>query len=501
MKKIVAFVLITALLMASVCFADSSWYCRGCGRGGLNGNFCHFCGTRGPYDITYCSNCGLPLSDGCGYDRCPKCRVRYTDNSQTSFIEPEKDYDPWTCQSCWALNDGGDNCCACGIQRDICPGCGVKYQAITDYNYCEYCGCQLDSTPQVTESDSWICRGCGNACTAGKFCSVCGTKKPDNGWTCSNCGNMMDKGTFCSECGTRKPDVNATLADTVGSGVDISSSDISDIAIFDTYPQTVGAGTLSMPSGKSIYDSPEYSANIVYKANGDDLNYISYSDGWYCVLLSDGSYGYANEKGCRVLTYAESDSAREKAPKDEYGTLRVEAGTNIRGSASTNAPIVMTTINTKNFKYITCENGWYKIILDDGTYGYVYNSRATVIERAPGDNWANGISSGLASQGSSSGGNSGGGSGNTGGNSGGRTNYDTSCSDPDISNHKLIYRGQKTVYYALDPEWHNIIIYNCYSCTCGKNTLEEFDTDGAEFCTWVNGRCSKCGGHPFFGEP
>ncbi len=59
--------------------------------------------------------------------------------------------------------------------------------------------------PQQTISpagNSWKC-SCGTIET-GKFCSNCGTPRPDNtGWTCS-CG-ATNKGKFCSNCGKKKP--------------------------------------------------------------------------------------------------------------------------------------------------------------------------------------------------------------------------------------------------------------------------------------------------------
>ena len=50
---------------------------------------------------------------------------------------------------------------------------------------------------------SWKC-SCGQTNT-GKFCTACGSRKPEstNTWTCS-CG-AVNKGKFCSECGAKKP--------------------------------------------------------------------------------------------------------------------------------------------------------------------------------------------------------------------------------------------------------------------------------------------------------
>ena len=52
-------------------------------------------------------------------------------------------------------------------------------------------------------ADGWTCPGCGKQ-AFGKFCTECGTKKPEDGWACPSCGKV-NKGKFCSECGAKKP--------------------------------------------------------------------------------------------------------------------------------------------------------------------------------------------------------------------------------------------------------------------------------------------------------
>lgn len=56
--------------------------------------------------------------------------------------------------------------------------------------------------PAAAGPGSWHC-GCGQE-NAGKFCSNCGTPRPQpqtSNWFCGNCGHNNAGGKFCSECG------------------------------------------------------------------------------------------------------------------------------------------------------------------------------------------------------------------------------------------------------------------------------------------------------------
>ena len=60
------------------------------------------------------------------------------------------------------------------------------------------------AAPAAPATDAWVCPTCGKR-VFGKFCTECGTKKPEDGWTCPTCGKV-NKGKFCAECGTKKPE-------------------------------------------------------------------------------------------------------------------------------------------------------------------------------------------------------------------------------------------------------------------------------------------------------
>lgn len=62
--------------------------------------------------------------------------------------------------------------------------------------------------PGVASEATWTCT-CGNVNT-GKFCSSCGSKKPESDeWTCE-CGHL-NKGKFCSNCGKPKTTTPASF--------------------------------------------------------------------------------------------------------------------------------------------------------------------------------------------------------------------------------------------------------------------------------------------------
>ena len=65
------------------------------------------------------------------------------------------------------------------------------------------------SKPAAPAQDTWKCPGCG-ATASGKFCTECGTKRPENdSWTCA-CG-AVNKGKFCQNCGAKRPEAKAAF--------------------------------------------------------------------------------------------------------------------------------------------------------------------------------------------------------------------------------------------------------------------------------------------------
>ena len=66
-----------------------------------------------------------------------------------------------------------------------------------------------DTTQADAQAAAWICANCSHENHGGKFCSNCGTKRPEANLSCTECGYTPDKNQpapkFCPECGTPFP--------------------------------------------------------------------------------------------------------------------------------------------------------------------------------------------------------------------------------------------------------------------------------------------------------
>ena len=81
-------------------------------------------------------------------------------------------------------------------------GMGMAMNAGGGMNAQNFFQMNQQQTATTPAQNGWKC-ACG-ATSNGKFCTECGTKKPEaNGWTCS-CGTVA-QGKFCPECGQKKP--------------------------------------------------------------------------------------------------------------------------------------------------------------------------------------------------------------------------------------------------------------------------------------------------------
>ena len=106
----------------------------------------------------------------------------------------------WDC-SCGNKGITGRFCTECGSKKPEPKetwNCVCGNKCITG-KFCSECGAKKP------EKETWDCT-CGNKGITGKFCSECGAKKPEKEtWNCA-CGNKNITGKFCTECGAKKPD-------------------------------------------------------------------------------------------------------------------------------------------------------------------------------------------------------------------------------------------------------------------------------------------------------
>ena len=105
----------------------------------------------------------------------------------------------WTC-ACGQSNTG-KFCSNCGTAKPEAWDCACGAKGNTG-KFCSNCG--------AAKPEAWDC-ACGAKGNTGKFCSNCGSPKASPApatWTCG-CGQTNITGKFCPECGAKKEDQQA----------------------------------------------------------------------------------------------------------------------------------------------------------------------------------------------------------------------------------------------------------------------------------------------------
>ena len=124
-------------------------------------------------------------------------------------------------------------------------------------------------------------------------------------------------------------------------------------------------------------------SGVVYK--GEIFKVVSKSsNGWYKVVLKDGTTGWASGKyinltseqdKTNITDYRPSnikqDSRSQASGSSSQGKVNSSVGLNIRSGAGTGNSVIGTLANNATINIIGEENGWYKIKLDNGRTGYV----------------------------------------------------------------------------------------------------------------------------------
>ncbi|WP_242961472.1 C40 family peptidase [Peptostreptococcus faecalis] len=151
----------------------------------------------------------------------------------------------------------------------------------------------------------------------------------------------------------------------------------------------------------SIRKGPSTSNGVVGSIfTGEIFEVISKSsDGWYQVLLKDGTTGWASgkyidltteEDKTNIIEYNENNIKTDENKNDttenketvnsNQGTINSSVGLNVRSGAGMNNSVIGTLAHNSIVKILGEENGWYKIELSNGQTGYVgasYVNRST----------------------------------------------------------------------------------------------------------------------------
>lgn len=124
-------------------------------------------------------------------------------------------------------------------------------------------------------------------------------------------------------------------------------------------------------------------SGVVYK--GEIFKVVSKSsNGWYKVVLNDGTTGWASGKyvsltsendKTNIANYTQNnvrqDTRTQATSSSSQGKVNSSVGLNVRSGAGTGSSVIGTLANNASVNIIGEENGWYKIKLDNGSTGYV----------------------------------------------------------------------------------------------------------------------------------
>ncbi|WP_235899046.1 C40 family peptidase [Peptostreptococcus porci] len=126
-------------------------------------------------------------------------------------------------------------------------------------------------------------------------------------------------------------------------------------------------------------------SGVIYK--GEIFKVVSKSsNGWYKVILKDGTTGWASGKYINLTNEVDKSNVSEfikgsdndvkstetnTTVSSNQGTVNSKVGLNVRAGAGTKNAVISTLKSNAVVNIIGEENGWYKIKLSDGSTGYV----------------------------------------------------------------------------------------------------------------------------------
>nr|WP_314278398.1 SH3 domain-containing protein [uncultured Peptostreptococcus sp.] len=187
----------------------------------------------------------------------------------------------------------------------------------------------------------------------------------------SNSLNSADKNLIANKAKNTKLGKNKNEEVVTATNI---KSDSSDQAV-DSNAKIESTASLNIRKGPSVSNGI---SGVVYK--GEIFKVVSKSsNGWYKVVLNDGTSGWASGKyisltaeqdKTNVSNYTQKNSV-EEVSSNSQGRVNSSVGLNVRSGAGTGSSVIGTLASNATINILGEENGWYKIKLDNGATGYV----------------------------------------------------------------------------------------------------------------------------------
>jgi cell wall-associated NlpC family hydrolase len=183
-----------------------------------------------------------------------------------------------------------------------------------------------------------------------------------------------------------------------------------------------GNGKVAVGSRLNVRSGPGTNYGIVGKANnGEVLQLLELSNGWYKVKLSNGTVGWVTSQYI-VKTNESVGSGSNSGDKGNSGSTNVQGKKgkirsgirlNVRSGAGTGYSVVGKLNGGDVVQLLELKSGWYKVKMQNGTTGWVSGDYVSETNESPNEGGSNG--SGNNNN------NNNNGNGNNGGTSGGQT--------------------------------------------------------------------------------
>ncbi|SFE14520.1 C40 family peptidase [Peptostreptococcus sp. D1] len=195
-----------------------------------------------------------------------------------------------------------------------------------------------------------------------------------------NANSAIKNGNKAVENGaTEKIEVNSSF-DNSGT-VNVKTGQGSNVEV-KSNAKIASTTSLNVRIGPSVSNGI---SGVIYK--GEIFKVVSKSsNGWYKVILKDGTTGWASGKYISLTNEVDKSNVSEFIKGSEndvkytetnttassnQGTVNSKVGLNVRAGAGTKNAVISTLKSNAVVNIIGEENGWYKIKLSDGSTGYV----------------------------------------------------------------------------------------------------------------------------------